>query len=50
MGTHSQEFNAIQPAFWDLYAGKVLFFLKADKKAGSKTEMYAHIIRCEVER
>lgn len=41
-GTQSQEFNAIQPAFWDLYAGKLLFLLKADKNAGSKTDVYTH--------
>lgn len=30
----SQEFDAIRPAFWDLYAGKVLFSLKANKRQG----------------
>lgn len=44
MGTQSQEFNAIQPAFWDLYAGKILFLLKKKqtKNAGSKTDVYTH--------
>lgn len=49
MGTQSQEFNAIQPAFWNLYAGKILFLLKKKqtKNAGSKTEMSIHIVLCE---
>lgn len=44
MRVPSYEFDATHPVFWDLYAGKVLFFLKAHKKAGSKTEIYIHIM------
>lgn len=43
-GGKEDEFDAIQPAFWDFYAGKVLFSLKADQKAASRTEIYIHTV------
>lgn len=43
MGTQSREFSAIQPAFLDLYAGKVLFVLKADEKCRVQNrDVYIH--------
>lgn len=43
-GSHSQECEAVQSAFWALHAGKILFSLKADKKAGSKIEHTSYVV------
>lgn len=34
----------MQPALWDLYAGKALFSLEADKKAACGTEGHTHTL------
>lgn len=50
MREQSQESDAIQPAFWDLYARKVWFSLKGDKKAAYGIEVHRHTTLCGPER
>jgi hypothetical protein len=42
MGVYRQEFDASQLAFWDLYAWKAFFSLRAGQKVISRREVHKH--------